>query len=279
MSDTIEVLIEGRLVNGHPMTRRQVKKKLPGAQVETVVMEADGVTPVTELYFAVAVPKTGETDWKLTPWGQQINSKAMAEWPGGEHAALTFSWKIIDGDSIIPNKKGKKPCDREGWSGHWIVNCSTRLNVRCHHAGKLDPTQQIAVEAEIKTGDYCRALLGVKGNGPSESPGVYVNPILFELSRAGVAIINDSGPSAADAFGGSTANVPANAQVDTAVGGPKVPGSGPSVPNTEFVDGAGKGPSIPAIKYLVDGAPYTAAELKAFGPEWTDAVIATLAKA
>jgi len=222
------------------------------------------------------MPKT-QADWKLEPWGQAINNKAIADWPAGDHLAGTFSWKITDGDSQIPNKKQKKPADREGWPGHWVIHCSTRLNVRCHHAGKLDPTQQIAVEAENKTGDYCRALIGVKGNGPSESPGVYVNPMLFELSRAGVAIITESGPSAADAFGGSTANVPANAQVDTAVAGG--PGKGPQVPNTEFVDGAGKGPSVPAIKYLVDGAPYTAAELKAFGPEWTDAVIATLPKA
>jgi len=36
-------------------------------------------------------------------------------------------------------------------------------------------------------------------------------------------------------------------------------------------------PKIPApVKYLVEGTPYTADELKAFGPEWTDDVIATL---
>ena len=41
---------------------------------------------------------------------------------GGRHQAFlkpprppTFAWKIVDGDSQTPNKKGRKPCENEGW--------------------------------------------------------------------------------------------------------------------------------------------------------------------
>lgn len=275
MSEAIQLLLEGRMVNGHPMIRNQVKKKNPVTKVEEPQFNPDG-SAITDVYFAVAVPKTGETDWKLSAWGQQINAKAVADWATGEHAAPTFSWKITDGDSMVPNKKGKKPAEREGWPGHWIVHCKTQFSVRCHHAGKLAPEQQIANEKEIKTGDYCAVLIGVKGNFPSESPGIYINPILFEMSRAGVAIINDSGPSAEEAFGNRTHNVPANAQVDASVAGP-TPGGGPSAPANDFVQGAASGGPTPPVKYMADGTAYTYEELIGFG--WTDAQIQAAPKA
>ena len=287
MSEAIQILLEGRMVNGHPMIRNQVKKKDPVSKVEVPQFNTDG-TPITDVYFAIAIPKRGEADWKLTAWGQQINAKAIADWPTGEHATGDFSWKITDGDSMTPNKKLKKPCDREGWPGHWIVHCKTQFSVSCNHVGKLAPEQQIANEKEIKTGDYCAVLVGVKGNGPSESPGVYINPMRYLLTRAGAAIINESGPSAEEAFADFTPNIPANAQLDTSVAdpgaasaGPKPggPGKGPNAPANDFVEGAGAGGPTPPVKYMVEGAAYTAAELKSFDAAWTDDVIAALPRA
>ncbi len=269
-----EVMLIGRVVCGHPMVRRQVMRKLPGAQVETPVI-APGGQPVTEAYFALAIPKAGEADWKQSPWGQQIQARALQDWPNGEHGAPTFSWKIKDGDSHVPNTVGKKPAEREGWPGHWIVHCSTQMGVRCHHVGKYAPYEQIQDEAEIKTGDYARVLVGVKGNGPSQSPGVYVNPILFELSRAGEAIISESGPSAMDTFAMVAHNQAVNATTTAAVQ-PAVPQQQQAAvqqqqaavqPATDLLQ-PGQGAASPAapveVKYLdANGNAFTEAQLLA----------------
>lgn len=272
-----EILIEGRVVCGHPMTRRPVKKKQLGATIETPVIGADG-QPVTEAYLALAIPKGAETDWKQTDWGQEFFSKGSQDWPNGEYGAPTFAWKITDGDSQVPNTKNKKPVDREGWAGHWVVHCSTQLAIRCYHVGKYDPTQQIQVEGEIKTGDYARVLVSVKGNGPvSQSPGIYVNPIMFELSRAGAAIISSGGPAALDIFGGTQPNIPANAQMASAVA-PVIPTQADSIvpavapaPDLLQPGQAQAAPVIPAIvpvevKYMTtDGGQWTEAQLLAAG--------------
>ena len=127
-------IMNGRLVNGHPMKRSPVvdDRTTP----PTRVMQADGVTPATEMYMGVAVPKTVGVDWKQEEWGQQIVAEANAGWANGEPNALTFAWKIIDGDSTIPNQKGRIPNQREGYPGHWVMGLSTMFNVKAFHIGK-----------------------------------------------------------------------------------------------------------------------------------------------
>ncbi len=248
-----EVTISGRVVNGHPMTRRPVTRKDPVTKVEIPVMDRVTGLQVTDCYFAVAVPKAGETDWKQTAWGQQIHNRAKQDWPNGEHGHPNFSWKIIDGDSLVPNKKNKIPAEREGWPGHWVIHCSTRFSVKCYHVGKYDPmTDQIQEENQIKCGDYCRAVLGIKGNNPSETAGIYIDPLLFELSRAGTPIINDTGPSAADKFGGGAPATPAATMM---------PGQGPAVP------------VVPATDLLQPAAPVEVKYLDANGNAFTEAVL------
>lgn len=270
-AQSTEVMIEGRVVCGHPMTRRGVTQTDPQTRQEVPVMDQITGLQVTDSYFAVAIPKAGSVDWKQTPWGQQINARACQDWPNGEHGAPDFSWKITDGDSMVPNKAGKKPAEREGWAGHWVVHCSTRFNIKCFHVGKYDPTQQIQEDNQIKTGDYCRALLGIKGNGPTQSPGIYVNPMLFELSRAGQIIISDGGPSAADAFGGgATTTAAAVATVAT----PAVAVATPAVvqPATDLLtpqpgQATAVAPVVPVeVKYLdANGNAFTEAQLLAAG--------------
>lgn len=272
MTDTI--LISGRVVNGHPMKRRPVTKTDPTTKVDTPVMDPVTGLQRTDLYFAVAVPKAGEQGpegWKTTPWGAQIVAAGVRDWPTGEHASPQFAWKITDGDSVIPNKKGIVPNTRQGWPGHWIVHCSTMLGISCHHVGKYQPVDQIQVEAEIKCGDYCRVSLEVRGNGPCQTPGVYVNPKLFELSRAGDPIISEGGgPSAADVFGGGAQTTPAPA-VQTpapAAGTPPGPGAPPPAPAADFLNPPAE------IKYLHQGVGYTKAQLTASG--WKEAQIIAL---
>ena len=264
----IEVMVSGRIVCGHPITRRPVTKKDPVTKQETPLMDPTTNLQITESYFAVAVPKGAEPDWKQSPWGQQIYTRACQDWPNGEHGALDFSWKITDGDSMVPNKNQKKPAEREGWPGHWVIHCTTRFAVRCYHAGKYDPTQQIQEENAIKCGDYCRVLLDIKGNSPSQSPGVYVNPMLFELSRAGVLIVTDSGPSAAAAFGGGGGVITA----PVAPAAPVTPAApvAPVVPAPDLLHPGQTQPAPPPappvaeVKYrTTDGGIWTEAQLLA----------------
>jgi len=266
---------EGRIVGGHPMKKNPVTKTNE-AGVVVPVMQADGVTPATESYVGFAILKGQETDWKQTPWGQLIVSAAQAGWPKGEFNAATFAWKVIDGDSQIPNKKGKKPCEREGYPGHWIINGSTRLNVKCFHVGQYDPMQQIQDVNEINPGDYGRLVVQAKANNPSKSPGVYLNPTLFELTRKGPYIDLSGGPSAAEMFGGSqsAANQQTLPQTPVAPGINQIPPVQTPVapaPAPDFLTPptpTAPAPSTPAPSYNVNGTVCTKEQLIAAG--WTE---------
>ena len=79
--------------------------------------------PRVNYFFALAIPKGAEPHWAHTPWGQQIWNVGNQAFPNAAQSPA-FAWKIEDGDSQIPNKKGRKPCDNEGWRGHWILKFS-----------------------------------------------------------------------------------------------------------------------------------------------------------
>lgn len=205
----------GRMVQGHPMEGHQKKDDRTG-QLKT---SADG-SPMMDFFYAVAIQKQGEAHWNQTEWGSQIQAAGVEGWPNGEHQQPAFAWKVIDGDSNIPDKRGSAPCTKEGFPGHWVVRVSSGFPTPCWHAGMLRPDQVIQNKAEIKCGDYVRVKVLVKGNGPNcQSPGVYINPMMLELSRAGIQIISASAPDANEAFGGSQAQLPQNAMVDPNVGG------------------------------------------------------------
>ena len=271
-----EIMVTGRLVAGHPMKRNQMTDDKTGQPIRDAAGQVK-----TNVYIGVAVPKT-QADWKLEPWGQQIVQRAQADWPNGEHGAATFAWKVTDGDSAVPNKAGNKPCDKEGYPGHWVINGQTMLAIRCHHVGKYQPHEQIQDENEIKTGDYCRVLIGCRGNNPSQSPGVYMNPELFELSRAGQAIITQGGPSAADVFGGSTAQLPPNAALDTAATTPPpqmqpAAGATPPPPPAPANDLVTPPPPPAEERYEYSGQVKTKSEWLAL-PGYTEAHLAAMTK-
>lgn len=283
----------GRLVSGHPMVSHPVTDTNTGQPK----MLKDGVTPQVSFYVGLAIPKGAEQAWNQTDWGQAIYNEGVAAWPNGEYGMPTFAWKITDGDSQIPNKKGKKPCEREGWPGHWIIQASNGFAVKGFHRGKYDPSQQIQRKEEIKTGDYIRLVISVKGNNPSQSPGVYLNPSMFELYQAGVEIVTENAPDPQATFGAVTGALPANAQIDTnmvAPGAPVVPGAAPvpvatpiPTPGTaQATPGAAPAAPGPVVtpapdflapgdfKVIVEGKPWLASALKAAG--WDDNAINAL---
>jgi len=176
------------------------------------IMQTGTLNPVTEAYVGYAIPKGAEQHWNQTPWGQQIWAEGQTGYPTMLERP-DFSWKIVDGDSTIPNKNNVVPSTKEGYPGHWVINLTSQFGINCFHVGKYAPHEQIQNENEIKCGDYGQIYVTCKDNRkdgtPAKTPGVYINPKHFVLPRAGVEIVSDSGPSAAEAFAGIQAQLAA----------------------------------------------------------------------
>lgn len=252
-----------RLIHGHPLkqnVRTDDVTKQP-------VIGKDG-QPVKEIYIGIAIPKTGEADWKDTEWGKQI-AMAAVDAENGYDVATTrrpdFSWKVVDGDSDIPNKAGHAPNSDPHKRGHWVLHLNTRIPYNCYHVGKYNPLDAIQDVNAIKLGDYVRVNIVAKGNKPSKTPGVYLNPNLLELSRPGEAIVREgSGPDAASVFGGSApvqvASTPA----------PAAPAPATPPPATDLLVTP---PPVVEEKYSYNGAVYTKAQLLGM-PGWSEELIA-----
>jgi len=93
---------------------------------------ADAGKPRTSFFMAIAVPKAGEAHWNQTAWGQEIWNTGHADFPQGQADHPAFAWKVEDGDSALPNKSGKKNCDREGYRGCWILKFSSSFPSATH---------------------------------------------------------------------------------------------------------------------------------------------------
>lgn len=278
MTDQIMTQV-GRLVQGHPMEIKTVYDDAGQPKINKLGNIQQ------EIFVAVAIPKMpGENEWKQNEWGQYIMQAAQIGWPNGEWQANTFAWKIIDGDSRIPNKKGKLPCDNEGFPGHWIINAKNGFAVDCYANGNY--TQQVMQKEIFKTGDYVRLVISAKGNAPTKSPGVYVNLIGCELIRAGIPIVSASSLDAQATFGSAAAVMPQGAHVD-----PNVHAAG-ATQQTEAVaqsatiatpvqdvppaaQAVGSPPPPPALAHdflTINGKQFTADALRE--ANWTEAQIA-----
>ena len=141
--------------------------------------------PRSEFFFGVAVPKApGQTHWAMKPanwpadkpyWGEEIWKIGHA----GVHNAGQlphFAWKVSDGDSTVPNKRGRKPCEMAGHAGHWIVNFSGGQAPTVYRipTGARDPQVWHDVDA-VQPADFIEAVGGAAFNGQSGNPGVYLN--------------------------------------------------------------------------------------------------------
>lgn len=285
MSDILTPV--GRLVSGHPMEMHAVTDDKTKVQKTF----ADGSLMFNQS-VGIAFPKNGTTSWEQTEWGAAIKAAAVAAYPRGEHGMKTFSWKITDGDSQEPNKKMVKPCDREGYPGHWVLFASSCFPTPCYHVGKYAPHEVIQNKDEIKRGDYVRLVFNTKSNGSTDSPGMYINPVMLELSRAGQQIMSANAPDAAAAFGGSAPVIPQGALVDAGVATPTPTATTtPAATVTPAHDlvqpqptpGAVTPPPVltpePAVeeRYDVSGTVYTKAQLLAM-PGWTEAHLANLTR-
>lgn len=140
--------------------------------------------PKTSYDFGVAIPKNGTTHWAQTQWGQIIWNEGHTAFRGGQAQLPTFSWKITDGDSQVPNKRGNKPIDQEGYAGCWVLSFSSQFPPKCCNADG----SQIINPTMFELGYYVQVAGSVASNDNMQSPGVYLNHQAVALSGYGEKI-------------------------------------------------------------------------------------------
>jgi hypothetical protein len=182
-----------------------------------------------EYGFGVAFPKTqGATHWAQEGWLKPFWDLGHASFPNGEAQRTDFAWKITDGDSQIPRKgkngqPGRKPCEQEGYPGHWVVWFSGATAPRTFNSNgtqAIDPST-------VRTGFYVQVQGNAKKN-TGASPGLFVNHGLVALAGHGAEIVGGPDPLSA---GFGNAPLPPGASA-VPVGGMAVPGAAPLPPGS-----------------------------------------------
>lgn len=223
----------GRLVFGHPT--RKIDKDRKGR----LLLTKDG-KPRAEWSFGCAIEKKGTQAFWQTEWGAIFYGIVRAAFPHRFDAAGQpvgkLSFKVIDGDSAVPNDNGNKPCDQEGYPGNWIVVFKTSLQPPALY--KKENGQYLPFdETMLKTGYYVQVAGSVDSNGDTDKPGCYVNPDMVLFLGYGPEIVSE-GRDPNDVFntahqmpagmsatpvGGLPAAAPAAAQVPPPVATPGLP--------------------------------------------------------
>jgi len=101
-----------------------------------------------------------------------------------------FAWKITDGDSTKPNKKQRRPCDNEGYPGHWILHFSSGFppGIYKTREGTRDQFDPLPQPDFIKLGYYVQVNFTCAGNGAQSQPGVYLNHSMVCFAAFGTEI-------------------------------------------------------------------------------------------
>lgn len=143
--------------------------------------------PYKQYSFGIAIPKeAGHTHWNQTAWGAQIWEEGKVGGPNVHHLP-SFSWKIADGDSNVPNKAGNKPCEQEGYKGCWVVWFQANdFVVPVYNA---NGTQIIAEPGTVKPGYWVQVRFECDYNNSTESPGVYLQQKMVAYSAPDTEII------------------------------------------------------------------------------------------
>lgn len=205
--------------------------------------------PRVNYFFALAIPKNpGETHWAQTAWGQQIWNVGNQAFPNIAQSPA-FAWKIEDGDSQIPNKKGRKPCENEGWKNHWILKFSGGFAPKVYQQEGAGYVQAMQKDF-VKPGYFVEVAFSVEGNGSQSQPGVYLNHSMVCFRAYGQEIqfgpdVSSAGFGAAPLPAGASMTPPAgaipmpSAPAAVAPGVPAMPAPGaapiPVTPNPAFV--------------------------------------------
>ena len=197
MANTELLLPVGRLVGGSPYNPRTTDAEGKPLIIKT---GQNAGQPRVDYYLGIAIPKATETTWQATGWGAIIVQAAQAGFPQGQWQQDAFSWKVIDGDSVQPNRRGIKPCDRTGYPGHWILNMSSAFAPQIYNA---DGSKPIAEPDAVKCGYYVQVFGSVAANGSQNQPGVFLNHTYIALSGYGEEIRTGADASQVGFGGGS----------------------------------------------------------------------------
>lgn len=218
----------GRLVGGDPF---QPQTKDAEGRPLIIKTGPNAGQPRVDYYIGLAIPKN-DPGWPEL-WAK-IHGEAKQAFPSLFDAAGNcinpqFAFKVIDGDSQVPNSKGVKPCDKQGYPGHWVLGFSGGFAPKCYTTGA---EQLITDPSMIKKGYYIRVYGTVKGNESQQQPGVYLNHRMVELVGYGEEII--TGPDGKAIFGAAPAALPAGASATpvappTSIAQP-APAAAPTVP-------------------------------------------------
>jgi hypothetical protein len=218
--------------------------------------------PRSDFFFALAIPKGAEQHWAQTTWGAEIWRVGHTAFPQAAQSP-TFAWKIDDGDSAVPNKKGRKPCDNEGWKGHWILKFSGGFAPKVYRE-ENGVYVQVTEDDYLKPGYFAQVLCSVDGNGNQNNPGIYLNHSMVCFRAFGPEItfgpdVNDAGFGQAPLPAGATLTPPPSTIPMPAAGTPALPSAPaaipapiapiPVTPNPAFlqVPTAVPNPSLPAV--------------------------------
>ncbi len=279
MAQTNVLLPTGRLVSGDVYSRQETD-----AQGQPHVFKRGPKTgqPRDVWFFAIAIPKAGESHWSQTAWGQHIWQIGHAFKPNAGNMP-DFAWKIIDGDDPRQHvDREGAPRERKTYRSAWVLRISGGY---APHVATLVGRQNPEYDTTpglIYPGCYVQAQLRVDANGDQQKPGVYLNPGIVcligfgeriegaqvDVSKVGFA----AGPLPAGAFlapPGVAAMPPVAAPVVPAYQPPPVVApAAPAVPNPAFLM-----PPVPVVAaepQLTAKAP-AGATYKAFRDAgWTD---------
>ena len=224
----------GRLVLGSLYTPND--KNADGGPLVYKTGQNAGQTRV-DYFFALAIAKgPGQTHFAQPPagwpadrpyWGAQVWAAGHASFPR-EAQSPSFAWKIEDGDSTVANKRGNRPCDREGYPGHWIVKFSGGYAPKIYQIppGAKDPVIWPEPGA-VNLGDYIEVNGNCTGNNSTTNPGVYINHSLVCFRGYGQRIVPGVDASAA---GFGEAPLPAGASAVPLGGAMPPPAAAPGAP-------------------------------------------------
>lgn len=236
----------------------------------------------SDFFIALAIQKGAEKHWAETKWGAEIWRVGHTAFPGAAQSP-SFAWKIDDGDSVIPNKRNKRPCDNEGWKGHWILKFSGGFAPKVYRQNG-SAFEQVTEADYIKPGYFVEINGTVDGNGNQNNPGVYLNHSMVMFRAYGAEIsfgpdVNAAGfgvaalPAGASAVplastipmpatAAPTASVAAPIPAPVAVAVPTVPVAPiPVTPNPAFLQvpaapvAPNPTPAIPAIPAMTAAIP------------------------
>lgn len=154
-------------------------------------------TKVSEFVVMLAMPVADPETVALVARIKALGAAAFSAKP--HHLQRPdFAWKMIEGDSAIPNTEGKVPNTREGFPGHIILTLTTQYPFQT-----CGPNPNDLIDAStVKRGDWVRLAGNIVGNGRDDKPGIYANLRSAMFIRPGEEIQTASAVTAATAFGG-----------------------------------------------------------------------------